>query len=226
MNDPAVMSEWTSYIDNDLQSAGKRLEGSTFVEVGPGHSLGVASTLLERGARDVHAIDVCHYADLSSIRPDIASRLHYKVIKNDNSWPIADRSADVVYSFFAGEHLRTPADVIHATARALRPDGICIFAIDLEDHIYRHGDWLHFLRYNNRLWDAMYSKRGSWSNRLLAPEWRELFSRFFNSVQIREGTRELHRDFDYGKLAPRFRKYPQAILSVNNLWVVASNVRL
>src|SRR5689334_1080801 len=65
MNDPAVMAHWASLISDDVISAGKFVCDARFVEVGPGHSLGVSFGLLAAGAKEIYAIDVRKYADLS-----------------------------------------------------------------------------------------------------------------------------------------------------------------
>ena len=76
MNDPAVMAEWAGYIERDVTAAGKAVCGATFLEIGPGHSIGVALELLKAGAKQVYMLDVKEYADLTSIDPKLRERLH------------------------------------------------------------------------------------------------------------------------------------------------------
>ena len=97
MNDAAVMTEWTSYIERDVTAAGKAISGSTFLEVGPGHSIGVAINLIKAGAKRVYALDVEKYADLFALDPKLRERFHYVIVREQADWPIEPQSVDVVY---------------------------------------------------------------------------------------------------------------------------------
>jgi SAM-dependent methyltransferase len=135
----------------------------------------------------------------------VLKRIRYAIVHDDGRRPVADGCMDVVYSYFSGEHLRSPRGVLTETSQALRPGGICIHAIDLRDHIHRENNWLEFLYYDQWLWEAMTSRRGHWTNRLLSPQWRKLFE----------------EQFDPAKVAAAFREYQLEMLSVDYLWVVA-----
>lgn len=225
MNDPAVMAEWAGYIERDVTAAGKAVCGATFLEIGPGHSIGVALELLKAGAKQVYMLDVKEYADLTSIDPKLRERLHYAIVNDEGDWPIKSGSIDVVYSYFSGEHLRYPSNVVTAMARVLRQDGLCIFVVDLEDHAHRDTNRLQFLYYEPRLWDAMFSQRGAWTNRLLEPDWRDLFERSFEKVQITPAVKSPPERFDRNRIATSFKKYTDTELFVSNIWVVASSPR-
>ena len=248
MNNPSVMAHWASLIVKDITASGKTLSGARLLEIGPGHSMGVAFGLLAAGAQEVYALDVQRYAELSNLDPykavisecqrigllpqqanilaeNLVSRLHYELVNDDGRWPVEDRSIDVVYSYFSGEHLRRPGDVVHAIRRVLQPDGMCIFAIDLEDHLHREDNWLQFLYYEPRLWKAMTSQRGCWTNRLLVPDWRALFEQYFGEVRITETKRSIPSNFDVERLASAFEKYNLSVLSTCSLWVVAAHPR-
>jgi SAM-dependent methyltransferase len=209
--------------------------------------MGVAFALLAAGAQEVYALDVQRCVELSNTDPyeavisecqrvghlpqepnilseNLVSRLHYELVNDDGRWPVEDHSIDVVYSYFSGEHLRRPADVVHAIHRALQPDGMCIFAIDLEDHLHREDNWLQFLYYE-WLWEAMTSRRGCWTNRLLTPDWRALFERHFDDVRITETKRPLPSKFDAEGIASTFKKYNLSTLSTCCLWLVAARPR-
>jgi hypothetical protein len=73
----------------------------------------------------------------------------------------------------------------------------------------------------NWLWEAMCSRRGKWTNRLLAPDWRSLFERNFKVVRFSEKKRQIHPSFDKKRLAADFRMYDLETLSTCSLWVVA-----
>src|SRR5438105_13313548 len=51
---------------------------------------------------------------------------------------------------------------------------------------WRTMNWLHSLYYEPWPWEAMYSRRGKWCNRLRAPDWRELFEQYFEVVCFEE----------------------------------------
>lgn len=248
MNRPDLMAAWSRQVIQTAQSCGIDVADSRLAEVGPGHSLGIAVCLLLAGAADVMAVDVRAFADPSDVeafRPilehlrrigaldeghpelhEIAGRLTYRIVSNDGHWPIPDGSRDVVYSFFSGEHLRSPDKVLAETHRVLRPGGLCLHAINLCDHLcHPDGNWLKFLSYGPRLWEAMTSKRGHWCNRLRAPEWRDLFSRRFDLVAFDESRDQpIPVDFDRGRLARKFRDFDDQTLSITGLWVVAKKV--
>ena len=112
-----------------------------------------------------------------------------------------------------------------AMARVLRQDGLCIFVVDLEDHAHRDTNRLQFLYYEPRLWDAMFSQRGAWTNRLLEPDWRDLFERSFEKVQITPAVKSPPERFDRNRIATSFKKDTYTELFVSNIWVVASSPR-
>jgi len=100
-----------------------------------------------------------------------------------------------------------------------------MYAIDLRDHINRDRNWLQFLYYEPWLWEAMTSRRGQWSNRLLAPQWRKLFEEKFEIVKFDARTKDLPRSFDRRKLAAPFRPYSTEELSVDYVWAVGRKAR-
>jgi len=244
MNDPELMTTWASRVietavTNDIDFNGVRL-----IEIGPGHSLGIAVTLLMKGAAEVMAVDVKPYATTSPIDQflpiiercqkigligknqavdlaEIVERIRYVIVKDNSNWEIEDASVDIVYSYYSGEHLRSVDQVFGEISRVLKPGGLCIQAIDLRDHYHFEGNWLQFLYYEPWLWEAMSSKRGKWSNRLLAPQWREKFEAYFEILTWEETQSSIPNDFDVSKLAPLFRSYSRDTLSIFHLWVVS-----
>jgi SAM-dependent methyltransferase len=241
-NYPEVMRGWAEQVIAAAKEGGIDVAGAKIAEVGPGHSLGVALNLLLAGASEVFACDVKRFADPSNVEPlrpiaecwkkhhpelkempdlkQTMSRLQYAIVRDDGSWPIADNSVDILFSYFAGEHLRAPAEVLAETQRVLRPGGVCMYAIDLRDHINRDRNWLQFLYYEPWLWEAMTSRRGQWSNRLLAPQWRKLFEEKFEIVKFDARTKEIPKTFNRNRLAAPFRPYSTEELSVDYVWAV------
>jgi hypothetical protein len=118
MNNPAVMAEWTRYIERDVTAAGKSICGTSFLEIGPGHSIGVALKLLEAGAKDVYALDVKENADLTTVDSKLRERLHYAIVNGEGEWPIEPRSVDWQASALSQQHSKSDYAGV-ATRRSL-----------------------------------------------------------------------------------------------------------
>ena len=95
--------------------------------------------------------------------------------------PNRDDSVDLIVSKSVLEHV--PAEGVPALLsemyRVLRPGGVVAHSVDLRDHmrisgdLHTFGDWLDALRYSDRVFDAMFSRRSTFINRWRTPEWRE-----------------------------------------------------
>jgi SAM-dependent methyltransferase len=244
MNDPVLIVDWAKEVIDTARTEGIDIEGAKVLEIGPGHSLGLAVALLAAGAAKSCVVDVIRFADINDIDPlqmvlkrceeeglstrqsydirKILRELNYYIVKADKRYPIEDNEIDVSYSFYAGEHIRDVKQVLREVHRVLKPGGVCTFAIDLRDHFHFEGNWLNFLRYEPRLWESMCSHRGKWSNRLLAPDWRTLFGERFEITRFEElCNHAVPVDFDQNKLATQFRKHDIKTLTVSHLCVVA-----
>lgn len=242
MNDFPLNTAWAQKVAAELIANDIDLEGAHLAEIGPGHSLGIAYSLLLAGAADVSAVDVIPFADPTNTEPyepiidhcrkldlvkddnatlaPLGDKLQYAIVDDAGAWPVEQNSKDAVYSYYAGEHLKYPADTLDQTHRALRPGGLAIFAIDLRDHYHFDSNWLEFLNYSNFTWAAMSSKR-RFCNRLLAPEWRQLFEQRFDLVTFDQLHLDpVHPDFDPKKLHKQFRNHPLNDITTSHLWVV------
>jgi SAM-dependent methyltransferase len=243
MNDFPLNASWARKVADELENNHIDLDGARLAEIGPGHSLGIAYGLLLGGAENVSAVDVVPFANpneyarfepivnhcrtmgltksgAESLAP-LSEKLQYAIIDDAGAWPVEPDSKDAVYSYYAGEHLKYPGDVLDQAHRALRPGGIAIFAIDLRDHYHFDSNWLEFLNYSDLTWAAMSSKR-RFCNRLLAPQWRELFEHRFDLVKFDQLHNEpIHPDFDPAKLHKQFRDYSLDDVTTSHLWVVA-----
>jgi SAM-dependent methyltransferase len=249
MNDPPLMAEWARCVIEAARESGLDINGATVGEIGPGHSLGVAASLLLAGAELVVAIDVRALADpndiaaLEPIVPELRHRgvipadaavdlrqavtnLRYSIVSHTGSWNEPSESMDIVYSFYSGEHLRAPEIVLAEAYRTLKPGGLCIQRIDLQDHYHSEGNWLQFLYHDTWMWELMHSKRGRWCNRIRAPEWRRLFEQHFDELLLfEEKERPLPDEFDPRKLSSEFRHFDLDVLSVCGLFVVARKAK-
>jgi len=226
------------------------IAGARLVELGPGHSLGIALSLLLAGASRVDAVDTVRYAasqpeprsftelwrriteaglvdPTAMADPDAElaralARLDYRVVDGRERWPFPEQSKDIVYSFSVLEHVHDPRELLEESARVLRPAGLSIHTIDLRDH-YNLGpgeNWLEFLAFDDRQWDRMTSARSAWCNRMRAPELRALFADLFELVEFTEHKDNLPTGFDRRRVASRFRGFVLDDLSVSSVSVV------
>ena len=249
MDDPDIAVDRAIRVVEAARIGGILIPGARLVEIGPGHSLGVALSLLLVGAAHVEAVDTVRYAsqpdprsfselwrrateaelvDLTDVTdpdtelPRAAARLEYQVVDGRGGWPFPEQSKDVVYSFSVLEHVRDLRGVLEESARVLRAGGLSIHTIDLRDH-YNLGpgeNWLEFLEFDDRQWDRMTSARSAWCNRMRSPELRALFTEIFELVEFSEEACDLPIGFDRRRVASRFRSFALDELSVSSVSVV------
>ncbi len=146
------------------------------IELGPGHTYGVACKIKKAGARSISIIDIEKY-----IPDSVLSEHRYlnHIIYKGNEMPIADNSYDIVLSYTVYEHLRNPEMTINETYRILRKGGLAVHLVDLGDHIFYGANAnpdkvLNCLRYSKTIWNMMSINRGVYVNRLRQSEWIDL----------------------------------------------------
>jgi SAM-dependent methyltransferase len=250
MDDPDIVVDRALRVVEAARTGATPIVGARLVEIGPGHSLGVALSLLLAGAAHVEAVDTVRYAaahpdprsftglwrratetglvdSTDASDPDAelaraAARLEYRVVDRRERWPLPDGSNDIVYSFSVLEHVSDLRGILEESARVLRPGGLSIHTIDLRDH-YNLGpdeNWLEFLEFDDRQWDRMTSERSAWCNRMRARELRALFADSFELVEFTEHTDDLPPGFDRRRVASRFQGFELDELSVSSVSVV------
>jgi SAM-dependent methyltransferase len=250
MEDPDVVIDRVRSVVDAASIGGVAIPGAQLVELGPGHTLGVAVSLLLVGASRVDAVDTVRYAvpgpdpqsfaellrrcsDAGVIDPGISSdpeaalqravaRLSYRVVDGRGGWPFPEQSKDIVYSCSVLEHVRDLRELLEESSRVLRPGGLSIHTIDLRDH-YNLGpgeNWLAFLEFDDRQWDRMTSARFAWCNRMRAPELHALFAEIFELVEFSQEAADLPPGFDSRRLAARFQGFALDELSVSSVSVV------
>jgi SAM-dependent methyltransferase len=255
MDDPAVVVDRAATVLDAAHDGGVPVSGARLVEIGPGHTLGVAVSLLLAGAARVEAVDTVSYAasvadarsfvelwracadagivnaadgsDPNEALVDAVARLEYQVVDGRERWPFVETSHDIVYSFSVLEHVRDLRRLLEESRRVLRPGGLSIHEIDLRDH-YNLGpgeNWLAFLEFDDRQWDRMTSARFAWCNRTRSPELQALFEELFELVEFKEERAALPMGFDPGRLASRFRRFDLDDLAVASVFVVARRRR-
>ncbi|MEM7315973.1 MAG: class I SAM-dependent methyltransferase, partial [Planctomycetota bacterium] len=129
-------------------------------------------------------------------------------------------SVDIVWSNCVLEHVSDYDSLMHETWRTLKPGGLAIHIIHLQDHLTFNngGDWLRFLTYNERKWNAMFSHRTTWCNRLRSSQWHELFEeKPWEIVEFAEQTAPFHPQFERSRLASPFNSMSERDLAVS--WV-------
>jgi SAM-dependent methyltransferase len=250
MDDPEIVVDRTVRIVEAARAGGTPIVGARVVEIGPGHTLGLAMSLLLAGAARVEAVDTVRYAasqpdprsftelwrrateaglvdrtNVADPEAELAravARLEYRVVDGREGWPFPEQSKDIVYSFSVLEHVRDLRGLLEESARVLRPGGLSIHTIDLRDH-YNLGpgeNWLEFLEFEDRQWERMTSARFAWCNRMRAPELRALFAEIFEPVEFSEESCDLPTGFDRRRVASRFQGFELDELSVSSVSVV------
>jgi SAM-dependent methyltransferase len=250
MDDPEIVIDRAVRVVEAARTGGTPIVDARLVEIGPGHTLGLALTLLLAGAANVNAVDTVRYAvsqpdprsftelwrrgtqaglidppDAADPEAELAraaARLEYRVVDVREGWPFPEQSKDIVYSFSVLEHVRDLRGLLEESARVLRPGGLSIHTIDLRDH-YNLGpgeNWLEFLEFDDRQWERMTSARSAWCNRMRAPELHELFAAIFELVEFSEETSDLPTGFDRRRVASRFQGFELDELSVSSVSVV------
>ena len=128
--------------------------------------------------------------------------------------PLPDASVDLVISKSVLEHVpdRQVEPQLADLQRVLRPGGVMIHIIDLRDHLHQAGengvagDWLEALRYPPKLFDAMFSNRSTYINRLRAGEWLDVLAATGFETEYEERKPfPLPEDFDASRLLERWR---------------------
>jgi SAM-dependent methyltransferase len=251
MDDPAIVVDRAVRVVEAARSGATTIAGARLVEIGPGHTLALALSLILAGASRVEAVDTVRYAashldprsftelwrrateaglvdrtkvaDPEAELARAAARLEYRVVDGREGWPFPEQSEDIVYSFSVLEHVRDLRGLLEESARVLRPGGLSIHTIDLRDH-YNLGpgeNWLEFLEFDDRQWERMTSARSAWCNRMRAPQLRELFAEIFELVAFSEKTSDLPIGFDHRLVASRFQRFEPDELAVSTVSVVA-----
>ena len=140
--------------------------------------------------------------------------------------PLPDGSVDLVISKSVLEHVpdRQVASQLADLHRVLRPGGVMIHIIDLRDHLHLAGDdgvvgdWLEALRYPPKLFDAMFSNRSTYINRLRAGEWLDVLAAAGFETEYEERKAfPLPDDFDASRLHERWRGLDRDELEIGYL---------
>jgi SAM-dependent methyltransferase len=137
--------------------------------------------------------------------------------------PVTDGSIDIVTSRSVLEHVRGRLlpGLLRELHRALRPGGVMVHLIDLRDHMrvrpghQTSGDWLDGLRYTEREYDAMFSHRPVYVNRLRSSQWKTIMETAgFEIVRWNPTTHPLDLQFERSDLQPPWNEYSEDELGI------------
>jgi SAM-dependent methyltransferase len=114
--------------------------------------------------------------------PEVYALLGFEYVV-DSSGSLAsleDESMDVVLSVNTLEHVDRsilPQYVLDI-ARVLRPGGVALHTIDLDDHLADYDGTVsrkQYMAYSDRVWRLAFQSAVHYYNRVQSPEWRRLF---------------------------------------------------
>jgi len=147
--------------------------------------------------------------------PVLGDRIAYAVT-DGRALPVEGGSLDFIYSCSVQEHVREPQHAYAEQYRALCPGGLVSHIIDVKDH--HHSEPFNFLRYDDRLWEAMQGHSGGSTNRLRAQDHLDLIEAAgFEILNVRRRQAETPPR----TLAPRFRRFSDDELRTLDLVVSA-----
>ncbi len=143
------------------------------IELGPGHTYGVACKIKESGAKSISIIDIEKYIPEKVL---IENPFLNYIIYQGNEMPVQEKSCDLILSYTVYEHLRNPEMTIKETYRILKNGGIAVHLIDLGDHLYYGAKGnpdkvFNCLRYSKAVWNLMSMNRSIYVNRLRQSDW-------------------------------------------------------
>lgn len=173
--------------------------GKDVVELGPGHTYGVAKKIVDAGAASMTIIDIDRYIPDEDLKqyPEIQY-----IVYPGQKMPLPSNHFDVVLSYTVYEHLRQPEVTVRETFRILKKGGLAIHLIDLGDHMHYGIDdkkQFNHIRYSPFLWNLISRNRSIYVNRIQLSGWRELhkaagFDILSEKLKFHELSRSLFSD--------------------------------
>jgi hypothetical protein len=202
---------------SSLAACGRSLEGRQVMVFGYGGRFGVACGLLARGAGRVVLCDPYAPPDEAHNRALLPEFQTYLLAKNGSVQPrpefisllqadIRDERLlrsmamqDLVLSSSVYEHLDDADGITDALRRWTAPGGAHMHFIDLRDHYFKYP--FEMLCYDENAW-RRWLNPGSNLNRLRYLEYKGIFERHFNRVEIEVLSRDLP---GFERARPRIR---------------------
>lgn len=224
---------------------GERPFGS-FLELGPGDSLGHALSAKARGAQSIYMVDVGDFAthderhyraiarelaalalpapaadaplDRSGVLAVTGARYLCEGVRSLQGIP--DACIDIVYSTAALEHVNRDEfePVLRELYRVLKPGGIGYHGVDLRDHL---GGGLANLRIPSRLWEQpWFARSGFYTNRLRYREIIAMSRRVGFRVQVPMATVWKRLPVRRRQLAAEFRGHGEDDLAISTFLLI------
>jgi SAM-dependent methyltransferase len=166
----------------------------TYLELGPGDSIGGAAALYKMGARSIYFCDVGdfseknldHYRDILEkldFKKQITSRNDFLEMFNvkyftkglEDLKKIPNDSVDIIVSCAVLEHVSKKEfrETFKELYRILKKDGVSYHIVDLKDHL---GGNLNNLRFSEKFWQSDWMiNSGFYTNRIRFNEMCKLF---------------------------------------------------
>lgn len=243
--DPAAIREVAQRVIDLAGEAGFALPASSILELGPGRTPDLGLLLRSWGADRILSLDTTLQIGPAEIdaavkriaegNPEVAAgedlREGTRFEAYDGaSIPANDGAFDLAFSKSVLEHVRLGqvSPLLRELTRVLRPGGAMAHIIDLRDHMFIDGDhavtgnWLQALEYSERSFNAMFSNRSTYINRLRSEEWRQAFAGpGLEIVRWEESRLPLDGSFSRRALNRRWRNLAEDDLRVAWVTVVA-----
>jgi SAM-dependent methyltransferase len=207
-----------------LKFASADAREKVLLELGPGDSVGSAIVARFLGAKHCYLVDAGDWAtedekvyDAIAQTMGIAVRaktrdaiLHecratYLVEGLESLKEIRDASVDFIWSRAVLEHVEHAQfeATMRELRRIMRPDGVAVHTVDLEDH-FAHS--LNSLRFPARIWESkLFRTSGFYTNRLRYEEIVDRFEQAGFAIERRHVKRWLELPIARSKLRPIFR---------------------
>jgi len=140
---------------------------------------------------------------------EVYRSLGFEYVLDSTLESFPDASQDLVFSFHTLEHLTHDIVETHLANmfRILRPGGMQIHQIGLDDHLAHYDSSAHpkrFLRYPDSTWRRLFQNRLQFVNRLQRSEWHALFER--SGMTVLE-TLDVRCDLSGVRIHPQFTRF-------------------
>ena len=156
---------------------------------------------------------------------DLAQIRYVAPVSPDYS-EIPDRSLDICYSTAVMEHIRPHEvrQILNCTRAKLKPGGLSTHVIDLKDHFayFQKGlPYNHFLRFTDRQWELFAGNPMTYTNRLSATQWKQLFMECGYELMRFEEQPELEMNPLPRQQIPQNKHWSDHDLAIGGLHVIA-----
>ena len=147
-------------------------------------------------------------------------QMQYIIEKDGSLAGFADNAFDCVYSFHVMEHVKTYETSVREFYRILKPGGISIHQIGIDDH-HTHYDknqsMKKYMEIPEFAWKLFFENEVQYINRVQMSDWIKLFDN--NGFELLEKIPETHEVWPI-KLQPRYQHYSKEDINCTILTIV------